>query len=259
MWPRRSRSRLWLASYLVIVKGTRQPSTIDFPTTGQLHDPPDRSVPGLLPARGLRSVPRADLRPSTPSVTGRARHPARLPPKVAASVLGFLGTILVVGFLAVAASFRSSPRLTAPPRSRSASATNLYLPFDGFTVACRQTSGDAVTLSWPTPAAERRHPCARYAIFRDPTDRAICVPVKHAAANCAFNFGRSASAAVKGCTSRQLDHLELHRSSCRPAFGPTGVALSATPVEPAAASPGDYIADQPRGAGHRHGLPPPSH
>ena len=104
---------------------------------------------------------------------------------------------------------------------------NLYLPLDRFTVASRQSQG-AVTLSWARqqPSGTR----ASYAIFRDPTDRAICVPVKHAAANCAY-FGTRV-AAVGGDSTSWTDHPPPGTWAYR-------VALSATPIGPQRAS--DYI------------------
>ena len=179
----------WFASYL-LVKGTSP--RVDFVTgsflTHLIAAFPAYfllaiSVPFLVPIYGRRRPP-SPVGPESP----------RAAPKVAVSVLGFLA---VVAFLAVALL----PTLDSPAAAKQIH-LNLYLPLDRFTVASRQSQG-ALTLSWARqqPAGTR----ASYAIFRDPTDRAICVPVKHAAANCAFLGTRVA--AVRG------RHDELDRPS----------------------------------------------
>jgi hypothetical protein len=204
----------WFASYL-LVKGTSP--RVDFVTasfmTHLIAAFPAYfllavSVPFLVPIYGRRRPP-SPVGPDTP----------RTAPKIAVSVLGFLA---VVGFLAVALL----PTLDSPAAAKQIR-LNLYLPLDRFTVASGQSQG-AVTLSWARQRASGTR--ASYAIFRDPTDRAICVPVNHAAANCAY-FGTRV-AAVGGDSTSWTDHPPPGTWAYR-------VALSATPVGPQRAS--DYI------------------
>jgi hypothetical protein len=205
----------WFASYL-LVKGTSP--TVDFVTAGFMTH-----LIAAFPAYFMLAVSVPFLVP----IYGRRRPPSPVgletpltAPKIAVSVLGFLA---VVGFLAVA----FLPTLDAPAAAKQIH-FNLYLPLDRFTVASRQSHG-AVMLSWTRqqPSGTR----ASYAIFRDPTDRAICLPVKHAAANCAY-FGTRV-AAVRGDSTSWTDHPPPGTWAYR-------VGLSATPVGPQRAS--DYIA-----------------
>ena len=204
----------WLASYLVIKGTSRQVDFVNgsfmthliaaFPAYFMLAI----SVPFLVPIYGRRRPPAA----VGPETSHRV-------PKIAVSVLGFLA---VVGFLVVALL----PTLDSPAAARNLNA-NLYLPLDGFSVGSLQSHG-AVTLSWKRqqPGGSR----ASYAIFRDRSDRAICVPVRHAAADCTY-FGTRV-AAVKGNVTSWVDHPPPGTWAYR-------VALSATPVGPQV--PTDYI------------------
>ncbi len=185
----------------------------------QLHDPSDRSIPRLLHARDLRPVPRTDLRSPAPARGGRPgnlapgdrRSPCRCSAPSRSSASSWSALL---------------PTLDSPAAARNLNA-NLYLPLDGFAVASHQ-SHRAVTLSWARqqPGGSR----ASYAIFRDPSDRAICVPVRHAAADCTY-FGTRV-AAVKGNVTSWVDHPPPGTWAYR-------VALSATPVGPQV--PTDYI------------------
>jgi len=204
----------WLASYLVI-KGSSD--VVDFVTGSFMTH-----LIAAFPAYFLLAISLPFLVP----IYGRRRPPVpvgpetslRLP-KIAVSILGFLA---IVGLLAVALL----PTLDSPAAARIVVA-NLYVPFDGFTVAARQSNG-RVTLSWPRqqPADTR----ASYTIFRDPTNLAICVPVKHAAANCAYFGGRVT--AVKGDITSWSEHPPPGTWAYR-------VSLSATPNGQQSAS--DYI------------------
>lgn len=134
------------------------------------------------------------------------------------SVLGF---VTAVGILAVGLL----PTLDTPAAAKILAA-NLYVPTGGFTVSAKTGSG-SITLAWP-----RRQPGgtrATYAIFRDRSDQAICLPVPHAASNCSYTGHQVA--AVGGNTTTWTDHPPPGTWAYR-------VALSATSLGPQAAS--DY-------------------
>ncbi len=204
----------WVASYLV-VKGSS--TRVDFVTGGFMTHLIAAfpayfllavSVPFLVPIYGRR-------RPPSPVGPGTSLRV----PKLAVSVLGFLA---VVSILAIALL----PALDEPAAAKSVNA-NLYLPLNGFVVASRENHG-VVTLSWARqqPAGTR----TSYAVFRDSSDRAICIPVRHAAADCAYTGTRVAG--VRRDVTSWIDHPP-------PGTWVYRVALNATPV--GVQSTADYI------------------
>ena len=175
----------------------------------KLHDPPDRSV--SRPTSCSPSPSRSSCRSTAVGVHRPVgpETPLRLPEDRR------LGARLPRGRRASWLS-RFCRRSTRRPLRQ----------IDVRTCTCRSTvhrRGQAVqrpvTLSWPPqqPAGTR----ASYAIFRDPTNRAICEPVKHAAADCAYFGGRLA--AVGGDITSWADHPPPGTWAYR-------VSLSATPM-----------------------------
>jgi hypothetical protein len=204
----------WLTSYL-LVKGSSK--RLDFVTGSFMTH-----LIAAFPAYFLLAVSVPFLVP----IYGRRRPPARVGPhsslrvpKIAVSVLGFLA---VVGFLVIALL----PTLDEPAAAKSVNA-NLYLPVDAFVVASRESHG-VVTLSWARqqPAGTR----ASDTVFRNPSDRAICVPVRHAAADCAYTGTRIAG--IRRDVTSWTDHPP-------PGTWVYRVALNATPV--GVQSTADYI------------------
>ena len=227
---RRGSARSHLARLLPRRQGKLRPGRLRH---RQLHDPPDRSVPRLLPARDLASVPRPDLRPPAPAVRGRARAPRSGCPKIAVWVLGFLA---VVGFLVRRAppDARLVSRRT-DPRSR--------------TCTCRSTGSRSRRASptvrsrsrWASPAAGRDS-----CLVRD-----LPRPVRSRDLR-AGQARRGRTAPTPEARSR----LSSGRYTSWTDHPPPGtwayrVALSATPVGPQSAT--DYIAAQQ--TGHGHGAP----
>ena len=187
--------------------------------TGRLPDAPDRGVPGLLPARDLAAVPRADLRPQAPAVAGRARKPAPAPEDR--------------GVGARLPHRRRHPRgrppsdrSTRPPRRGSTRRTSTCRPTASR--SRRGRCGRRVTLAWPRQQPGGTHvPPTRSSATA--TDQAICVPVTHAASNCSYTGTRSPPSAATATS--WTDHPPPGTWAYR-------VALSATSLGPQAAS--DY-------------------